>query len=277
MDRLEREADDQQDDDRDCGLGPALGQDLAEQMVGPVAVTPAGQGFAHRCAEGIGRNESRARPGATTARAPLRRSYFFRSLEIPAGPSAVGVVFGDRDQRRVVRALDRAGFTPDDSSHLIGAGHLRRLRRHVVAHVEIERARLHQLAGALALAAARGRDEHLAGEAGFLDRGRGADVHAVPEADDAAEIGVLLQHRLRDRLGLGGVPVGRLARDDLDLRVLGEHVLDALQRVGAGGGRQRALDDRDLVRLALAGLDDRLRYPSRRSRSSWRRRSAELR
>ena len=70
--------------------------------------------------------------------------------------------------------------------------------------------------------------------------------------------GILLEHGLGDRLGLGRVPVGRLARDDLDFGMLGEHVLDALQRIGARRGRQRALHDRDLVRLAFAGLDDRL-------------------
>ena len=154
--------------------------------------------------------------------------------------------------------MTEPGFHARRDQPLDHARHLRRLRRHVVAEVEIEGARLHLLAGALALAAARRRDEHLAGQAGFLDGGRRADVHAVPEADDAAEIRVLLQNRLRDRLRLGGVPVGRLARDDLDLGMLGEHVLDALERVGAGGRRQRALHDRDLVRLALAGLDDRL-------------------
>ena len=127
---------------------------------------------------------------------------------------------------------------------MISARHLRGLRRHVVAEVEIEGAGLHLFAGAFALAAARGRDEHLAGQSRLLDRRGGADIHAVPEADDAAEIGVLLQHGLGDRLGLGRVPVGRLAGDDLDLRMLGEHVLDALQRVGARGGRERALHDR---------------------------------
>ena len=44
----EREADDQEQDDRDGGLGPSLGQDFAEQMIGPVAVTQARQGVAHR-------------------------------------------------------------------------------------------------------------------------------------------------------------------------------------------------------------------------------------
>ncbi len=40
--------------------------------------------------------------------------------------------------------------------------------------------------------------------------------------------------------------------------MLGEHVLDAFQRIGGGRRRQRALDDGDLVRLALAGLDNGL-------------------
>ena len=36
--------------------------------------------------------------------------------------------------------------------------------------------------------------------------------------------------------------------------MLGENVFDAFQRIGAGGGRQRALDDGDLVGFALARL-----------------------
>ena len=116
--------------------------------------------------------------------------------------------------------LAAPGFTPPCTSHLIIAAMLLGLGRHVVAEVEVEGAGLDQVAGALLLAAARGREEHLAGQAGFLDRGGGADVHAVPEADDAAQVGVLLQHRLRQRLGLGGVPVGGLVGDHLDLGFL---------------------------------------------------------
>ncbi len=48
MRAAEREADDQQQDHRNGGLGPSLGQDLAEEMVRPVAVTQARQGLAHR-------------------------------------------------------------------------------------------------------------------------------------------------------------------------------------------------------------------------------------
>ena len=48
MVRLQREADDQQHDHRDRGLGPALGQDLAEEMIGPVAISQASQSVAHQ-------------------------------------------------------------------------------------------------------------------------------------------------------------------------------------------------------------------------------------
>ena len=42
------EADDQENDDRDGGLGPSFGQDFTEQMIRPVPVSPARQSFAHR-------------------------------------------------------------------------------------------------------------------------------------------------------------------------------------------------------------------------------------
>ena len=200
----------------------------------------------------------RPRHGTAARRSASEVDYFFRSLRFQQAAVAAGVLLGDRDQGRIHRSLDRAGLDARRDQPLDHAGHLLGLRRHVVAEVEVERAGLDEFAGAPALAAARGRDEHLAGEAGFLHRRRGADVHAVPEADDAAQIRILLQHGLRDRLGLGGIPVGGLARHHLDLGMLGEHVLDALERVGAGRRRQRALHDRDLVRLALAGLHHRL-------------------
>lgn len=58
----QREADDQEQDHRNCGLGPTLGQDLAEEMIRPIAVTQARQGVAHRHSKGVrfGRSTSRA-------------------------------------------------------------------------------------------------------------------------------------------------------------------------------------------------------------------------
>ena len=41
--------------------------------------------------------------------------------------------------------------------------------------------------------------------------------------------------------------------------MFGQNVLDALERIGRGRRREGALDDGDLVGLAVAGLDDRLR------------------
>ena len=153
-------------------------------------------------------------------------AYFLQVAQVPArmlADSAFSLVIGISVvySRALYRARLRAGRgqQPFDQRR-----HLRRLCRHVVAEVEIEGAALHEIARSLAFAAARGRDEYLAGQPGFLDCRGGADVHAVPEADDAAKVGVLLQDGLGDRLGLGRVPVSRLAGDDVDLGMLGEHV-----------------------------------------------------
>ena len=89
-----------------------------------------------------------------------------------------------------------------------------------------------------------------------------ADILVVPIADDAAEVGVLLQHRLGDRARLGGI-IGRgLIGDDLDLRVVGEDVIVGVELVEVGGRGRLALEDGDLARLArplAAMVDERLR------------------
>ena len=106
----QREADDQEDDDRDRGLGPTLGQDLAEQMIRPIAVTPAGEGFAHRWPSDMGGSEASETPGAIRASVRAARTLFLQVAQIPARRLAIGVLLGDRDQGRVGRALDRAGL-----------------------------------------------------------------------------------------------------------------------------------------------------------------------
>ena len=118
----EREADDQEQDHRDRGLGPSLGQDFAEQMVRPVAVSQASQGVAHRHS-GTLQDNARPRPGRDD-RPGRRRScvatiYFLRSLRFQQAVwlSAFSLVIGIS----VVYSepLTEPGLTPDDSSHLI--------------------------------------------------------------------------------------------------------------------------------------------------------------
>ncbi len=100
------------------------------------------------------------------------------------------------------------------------------------------------------VAAAGGHDEDVLGLAGRLDRGTGADILVVPVADDAAEIRVLLQHRLHDRPRLGRIVLRRLLGDDLDGRILGEGLLVGVELVEVGGGGRLAADDGDLAGLA---------------------------
>src|SRR6185312_2169285 len=102
----------------------ALGQDLAEQMVRPVTVTQAQNGFSHRLSSTRRPDRSRAtrgvaegpffsdfsllKKGPSTPR--LRRSgrddvvaVALRALdllELPAGAVLAGVVLGHRDQGR---------------------------------------------------------------------------------------------------------------------------------------------------------------------------------
>ena len=84
--------DDQQHDHRDRGFGPALGQDLAEQMVRPVAVSQANEGVLHRLRNlvlqwRVPRRRSRG--------SPLHRARLLLEIaDIPAGV-ADGVLLGD--------------------------------------------------------------------------------------------------------------------------------------------------------------------------------------
>ena len=92
----------------------------------------------------------------------------------------------------------------------------------VMADIGVEIAVGDIVAGRGLSAAALADQMHLAGFAGFLDRRGGADVLAVPEANDAAKVFILLQDGAGDVMGLGGVPVGRLRGDDFQFRMLGQ-------------------------------------------------------
>src|SRR5271166_230951 len=87
------EADDQKDDDRYCGLGPTLGQDFAEQMIRPVAISPAGQGFAHRWPIAW-RNKGADIRGQPPRTPRVYDGYFFRSLSFQHAVSAFSLVIG---------------------------------------------------------------------------------------------------------------------------------------------------------------------------------------
>lgn len=58
----------------------------------------------------------------------------------------------------------------------------------------------------------------------------------------------MLQHGLGDCTRLAGVPVGRLARHHLDLGMLRQHAVDALDLIIADAAGQHALDDGNLMR-----------------------------
>ena len=125
IERLSSDGDDQEDDDRDRGFGPALGQDFAEQMIRPVAVSQTKKGVLHRLP---GETEEiwwsaaisgeRPRHG-TAARRSSGDGYFLRSLRfqqavsLPAFSLVIGisVVYID--------PLTEPGLTPDETSHLI--------------------------------------------------------------------------------------------------------------------------------------------------------------
>ena len=60
----QRETDGQKENDRNGRLGPALGQDLAEEMVRPIAVSQPNQGIAHqRSVDSTKRKQAKRVPG----------------------------------------------------------------------------------------------------------------------------------------------------------------------------------------------------------------------
>ena len=100
IDRLSAKPTMQKHDHRNGGLGPALGKDFAEQMIGPIAVSQASEGFAHRGpsdSSGVSGKQEHGRPGAIVpgARAAVSR-YFFRSLRFQqvVCESALSLVIG---------------------------------------------------------------------------------------------------------------------------------------------------------------------------------------
>ncbi len=120
----ERETHDQQNDDRDGRLRPPLGQDFAEQMIRPIAVTQARQGVAHRHSsklfEQYSANFRGQRPEPLQAAREVRvRAYFLRSLRFQQAVwlSAFSLVIGIS----VVYSepFTEPGLAPDDSNHLI--------------------------------------------------------------------------------------------------------------------------------------------------------------
>src|ERR1700677_2492706 len=192
--------------------------------------------------------------GRTRDRPPLFSSRLGQVLHAPAGAgfdirlgeNLIGGVERNLDDPRLLLALEQ-GF--DHVAHIGG------LPRHVEADVFVEAPVLEIVTGHL-LAAAVGDDIDLAGFARVGDGRRTAQRHAVPEADQAAEIGILLKHGRRQRTRLAGVPVGRLVGDDLDFRMLLEDIEYRPDLVDARRGGQHALDDRNLARSTGAALAD---------------------
>ena len=122
----QQDGDDQQDDHRDRGFGPALGQDFAEQMIRPVAVSQTKKDVLHRQSGRRRKLEGRRlvrceRPcrGTAARRSARKAGYFLRSLRfqqavsLPAFSLVIGisVVYID--------PFTEPGFTPDETSHLI--------------------------------------------------------------------------------------------------------------------------------------------------------------
>ena len=106
---------------------------------------------------------------------------------------------------------------------------------------------------AFLVAAAIAVDDDLAGEPGLLHRLRTTDGHDVIGTEDGADVRMLLQHGGGNVIGLGGIPVGGLARHDFDCRVLGELGHQAIGHVDVLRRGQLPLQDHDLAGLAAAG------------------------
>ena len=83
-------------------------------------------------------------------------------------------------------------------------------------------------------------------EAGRLDRLDRAEAHVVVVRVDEVDVGVRLQHRLHDLLAARTGEVAGLARDDLEVRVLADHVGEALGAVDRRSGARRALELHDV-------------------------------
>src|SRR5580704_9513890 len=132
------------------------------------------------------------------------------------------------------------------------------LRGRRVAQEFVETARVDLVAIELR-ALARGVDLDVVDLAGVADRLRRARLHDAPEADAGAEVWMLLDHGRGDVERGVGVPVRRLVRYHLDVRVVVQDLHDAADLIDAGGRRKLTLHDLHLARLARAGaalLDD---------------------
>src|SRR5277367_5484266 len=96
-------------------------------------------------------------------------------------------------------------------------------------------------------------DLHLIDLARVTYRLRSARLHDAPEADDGAQIRVLLNHGRGDVQRVIGVPLRGLVGYDLDRLVLVQRVHHAGDLVDARGGREFALHDLYLARGAGTG------------------------
>ena len=203
------------------------------------------------------RSRWRRAPSRSPAQATL---FLWRHL--PAQRRIVGGSGLDDLQRRLDgqhRAIRRRGALQQEIDHRAGVA---TLAVGVIAPFGCERPVLDRLASLAVLSPSGRIDEDLAGKPGVLDGVTGADRVDVPVAEDGAQVRILLQHCDGDLSRLLGLPVRRLVGDDLDLRVLLEHLERGLVHHHAVGCGELPGNDRHLAGFAAAGaafLDDVLR------------------
>ncbi|MPL80516.1 hypothetical protein SDC9_26417 [bioreactor metagenome] len=121
------------------------------------------------------------------------------------------------------------------------------LDRRVEVVDDVEQALADAVAGGRG-ARAIGHDRHLILLARRQHRRARADLGIVPDPHDAAQIGVLLQHRLGDLARLLAVVIGGLVGDELEPRVLGEDLVQPLAHVDVGRPGLHAGEPDDLLR-----------------------------